>query len=180
MSGRVAIIWRRVCDWLDRFERGLLTLLMTGMVALAATQILLRNMWQTGFQWAEPLLGMGLLWLTMLGALAATGLGRHIAIDLASALLPKKSAGWVGRGIALFAAIACGVLAWAAGRYVGFQRDMATGELLGWPQWKYFMVIPVTFWLMSIRFAGRVVLPSAWRAPVAPLDGLVGEGGGPS
>ncbi len=32
-----------------------------------------------------PVLGMALLWLTMLGALAAAGLGRHISIDLATA-----------------------------------------------------------------------------------------------
>lgn len=178
MSGRLSNLCRRVCDGLDRLERGLLTLLMTGMVALAAAQILLRNIWQTGFQWAEPLLGMGLLWLTMLGALAATGLKRHIAIDLASALMPRTCADWVSRAIALVAAIACGILAWAAGRYVGFQRGMATGELLGLAQWTYFLIIPVTFWLMAIRFAGQVVLPSAWRTPPPPLEGLAGEGGG--
>ncbi|MDY0144391.1 MAG: TRAP transporter small permease [Kiritimatiellia bacterium] len=178
MSTWLANICRHSCDWLDRLERGLLTLLMTSMVALAAVQILLRNVWQTGFQWAEPLLGMGLLWLTMLGALAATGLGRHIAIDLAAALLPKKGAIWIRRAIALFASIVCGILAWAAGRYVGFQRSMAMGDLFGWPQWKFFMVIPVTFWLMAIRFAGRTFLPATWRATATDLESLAGEGRG--
>ncbi len=175
MSGRAAKLGRRVRDAVDRLERAILTLLVTAMVMLAALQILLRNLWQTGFPWAEPLLGMGLLWLTMLGALAAAGRGRHIAIDLAAALLPSGWSGWIRRVTSLFAAVACGVLAWAAGRYVGFQRDMAMGELLGWPHWKYFMVIPVAFWLMSFRIGMQALLPSAWLPPPEPGE-MPGEG----
>jgi TRAP-type C4-dicarboxylate transport system permease small subunit len=81
----------------DRIERLVLALLVTGMVGLAAVQIVLRNVWHTGLNWAEPLLGMALLWLTMLGALAAAGLGRHLSIDLAEALLPRRASVWVGR-----------------------------------------------------------------------------------
>jgi TRAP-type C4-dicarboxylate transport system permease small subunit len=112
MSGRAAKLGRRIRDGADRLERAILTLLVTAMVMLAALQILLRNLWQTGFPWAEPLLGMGLLWLTMLGALAAAGRGKHIAIDLAAALLPSGWSGWIRRVTSLFAAVACGVLAW--------------------------------------------------------------------
>ena len=161
--------------WMDRLERGFLALFMSSMVVLAALQILLRNLWKTGFPWAEPLLGMGLLWLTMLGALAAAGLGRHLAIDLATALLPRKWSVWIGRATSLFAAVVCGVLAWAAGRYVGFQRDMGMGELLGWPVWNYYGIIPVACWLMSLRFALRALVPATWL-PSPAAEGLPGEG----
>ena len=85
MSGRGESTFRFLCRWADRIERAVLTVLVTGMVGLATLQILLRNVWHTGLNWAEPLLGMALLWLTMLGALAAAGLGRHLSIDLAAA-----------------------------------------------------------------------------------------------
>jgi TRAP-type C4-dicarboxylate transport system permease small subunit len=178
-NGSAARAFRRLARWVDRVERALLTGMVTAMVAIAALQILLRNVWHTGLPWAEPLLGMGLLWLTMLGALAAAGLGRHLAIDLASALLPRQASAWIGRATSLFAAIVCGLLAWAAGRYVGFQRDMAMGDLLGWPLWKHYMAIPIVFWLIAFRFTIRAVVPAAWLPPKED-DGLPGEGRVPS
>ena len=174
MSRTPERIFRWCAGGFDRLERFVLAVLVTGMVALSALQIVLRNVWHTGLDWAEPLLGMALLWLTMLGALAATGLGRHISIDLAAALLPRRWAAGAARVTALFAAVVCGVLAWAAGRYVGFQREMDMSTLLGWPVWKHYLVIPVVFWIMSARFTVRVVLPAAWLA--SGEEGTPGEG----
>ena len=178
-SGRAEHAFRFACRWVDRIERLILVGLVTGMVVLSAVQILLRNVWHTGLNWAEPLLGMALLWLTMLGALAAAGLGRHLAIDLAAALLPRRASVWVGRATSVFAAVVCGLLAWAAGRYVGFQREMDATVLLGWPIWKYYGIIPVAFWLMVFRFAVRAVVPVSWLA-FKIVEGLPGEGRTPT
>ena len=180
MSGRGEQAFRLVRRWMDRIERVLLAVLVTGMVGLAALQILLRNVWQTGLNWAEPLLGMALLWLTMLGALAAAGLGRHLSIDLAAALLPRRGSAGLARATSLFAAVVCGLLAWAAGRYVGFQREMDITMLLGAPVWKHYMVIPVVFWLMAFRFVVRALIPVAWLAVPREEEGLPGEGRTPS
>ena len=179
MMGRGEKTFRGFFRWIDRLERVLLAVLVTGMVGLSALQILLRNIWHTGLNWVEPLLGMALLWLTMLGALAAAGMGRHLAIDLAAALLPRRGSAWLARATSLFAAIVCVLLAWAAGRYVGFQREMDITLLLGAPVWKYYMVIPVVFWLMAIRFAVRVLAPSSWLS-IQEEQGLPGEGRVPS
>jgi len=179
VSGRAVSAFRAAARVVDRFERALLTLLITAMVVIAALQILLRNVWHTGFAWAEPLLGMALLWLTMLGALAAAGQGKHLAIDLAAALLPRRAAVWTARATALFAAVVCALLAGAAGQYVGFQREMDMGALLGWPLWKHYLIVPVAFWLMVLRFGIRVVLPGAWIAPPED-DDAAGEGRVPS
>jgi TRAP-type C4-dicarboxylate transport system permease small subunit len=182
MSGRAETAFRWVSQGVDRAERVILAVLVTGMVLLATLQILLRNVWHTGLNWAEPLLGMALLWLTMLGALAAAGLGRHLSIDLAAALVPRRWSAGLTRATSIFAALVCGLLALAAGRYVGFQRDMDMGLLLGLPVWKHFMVIPVVFWLMALRFAVRAFVPAAWLTfkENEEDDGLPGEGRVPS
>ena len=177
--GRAEQAFRFACRWVDRLERLVLAGLVMGMVGLSAVQILLRNVWHTGLNWAEPLLGMALLWLTMLGALAAAGLGRHLSIDLAAALLPRRAAVWAGRVTSVFAAVVCGLLAWAAGRYLGFQREMDATDLLGWPIWKYYGIIPVAFWLMVFRFAVRAVVPVSWLA-FKIVEGLPGEGRTPT
>ena len=179
MSERVENVFRFISRGVDWVERAVLAVLVTGMVVLAALQILLRNVWHTGLNWAEPLLGMALLWLTLLGALAAAGLGRHLSIDLAVALVPRRWSSWLTRATSVFAAVVCGLLAWAAGRYVGFQREMDMSVLLGLPVWKHYMVIPVVFWLMAFRFAVRVFVPKAWLA-LKKEEGLPGEGRVPS
>ncbi len=179
MSGRGAQAFRAVRQAVDRLERALLAALVTGMVGLAALQILLRNVWKTGLNWIDPFLGMALLWLTMLGALAAAGLGRHLAIDLAAALLPRRWSARLSRATSLFAAAVCVLLAWAAGRYVGFQREMEIATLLGAPVWKFDLVVPVVFWIMGFRFALRAFIPAAWLATPEP-EGLPGEGRTPS
>jgi len=180
MSGWGERIFRRFSRGADWLERAALTVLVTGMVLLAALQILLRNVWHSGLSWAEPLLGMALLWLTLLGALAAAGLGRHLSIDLAAALLPRRAAAWLTRFISLFSAVICVLLAWAAGHYVGFQREMDMGVLLDIPLWKHYLIIPVVFWLMAFRFAVRAVVPVAWLSSPEEEEGLPGEGRVPS
>ena len=132
MSSRSAQAFQILTRWADRVERFLLTILVTGMVILAALQILLRNIWHTGLNWVEPLLGMALLWLTMLGALAAAGLGRHLAIDLVAALLPRRWSGWLARATSLFAAVVCVFLAWAGWRYVADTRGSVSAAI-GYP-----------------------------------------------
>ncbi len=180
MSQPLRSVFLCLVRWVDRLERFILTVLVTGMVILAALQILLRNVWHTGFNWAEPLLGMALLWLTMLGALAATGMGRHISIDLAAALIPQRGQAVLKRLTGLFAVVVCALLAWAAGRYVGFQSEMETNVLLGWPLWKYYLVVPVVLWLMAWRFLLHSLLPASWltvadAAAESPGQGRGGE-----
>lgn len=163
MTSRAPQWFFRIGRWTDRIERWTLTLLLGGMVILAGLQIALRNLWQTGLNWIDPLLGMALLWLTMLGGLAATGKGRHLAINFTAALLPKHWAAAIARITALFGAIICVLLATASGHYIGIQREMDLSQLLGWPLWKYYLVVPVLFWVMALRLFLRSLLPTSWH-----------------
>ena len=139
----------------NAIEQSALALLVMGIVVLAAAQIILRNFFKTGLPWSEPVLGLSLLWLTLLGALAATGAGRHISIDLASHLFPPRARRAAAALVNLFAAVVCGFLAHAAIRFCAFQREMATPGALGVPAWKLYLVAPVCFALMALRFAAK-------------------------
>lgn len=150
---------RRLASAATRVETTVLALLVSGMVLLAAAQILLRNFFQTGFLWADPLLGMGLLWLTMLGALAATGDRRHIVIDLVGHFCPPRVRAAAARVTALFAAVICGLLTLAAAHYCRIQKEMETDRILDIPLWVYYLIIPVAFGLMSLRFLIQAVGP---------------------
>ena len=168
---------RCVAAW-DAAERALLGGLAAGMVILAALQIVLRTFFRTGLPWIEPLLGIGLLWLTMLGALAATGQLKHISMDLVSHLLPRRPRAGVAAVVQLFAAVICGRLACAAHAFIGLQRETETSSLLGAPVWAYTWIVPVVFGLLALRFALHAALAAAVAAGrTPPVPQAAAEGG---
>lgn len=171
------ILRRGVTAW-DAAERALLGGLAAGMVILAALQIVLRTFFRTGIPWIEPLLGIGLLWLTMLGALAATGQLKHISMDLVSHLLPRRSRAGLAAAVQIFAAVVCGRLAWAAQGFIRLQRETETSTLLGAPVWVYTWIVPVAFGLLALRFllhAGLAAAAAAQKTPPVPAQA---DGGG--
>ena len=83
---------RRWIDRLHRAEDGLLALLLSVMIVLAGTQILMRNLFDSGFVWIDPLLRVGVLWLGLIGATVATRNNKHIRIDLLSHYFKRMTA----------------------------------------------------------------------------------------
>ncbi len=136
----------------DSAEQVLLALLVILMVVLAALQIILRDFFGTGIFGADLILGMALLWLTMIGGLVATGAAKHINIDLISPFVPGRIQHVVRAVTNLFAALVCSILARAGWHYVLLQKEMGTADICGIPTWVYYMVVPACFALMALRF----------------------------
>ncbi|NQT91579.1 MAG: TRAP transporter small permease subunit [Lentisphaerae bacterium] len=168
---------RAAAAW-DIAEQAALGILVLGMVTIAATQIILRNFFETGFRWADPLLGTSVLWITVLGALAATGAVKHIKIDLVSHFLPRRLKLLATALTNLFGAVACGFLVYSAARYVGFQKEMGDNVLPNLPVWVAYMILPIGFLLIAVRFLLDALL-AAIRAfsahPPDPEPALPGE-----
>jgi len=161
---------RRASTAIRWAETAALAFLVSGMVLLAVTQIVLRNFFRTGIVWAEQALGMALLWLTMLGALAATGARRHIAIDVATHLLPAGPRRVVGFATGLFAAVVCAFLTVAGVRFCLIQSEIDATQLLGAPIWTLHLIIPVCLGLMALRFAGQAIGAALGRSPAPPEE----------
>lgn len=160
---------RAAAAW-DVVEQAALGILVLGMVAIAATQIVLRNFFETGLRWADPVLGVSVLWITMMGALAATGAVKHIKIDLVSQVLPRR---WKLGAIALtnlFGAVVCGFLVYSAARYVGFQKEMGDNVLPNLPVWVAYMILPVGFLLIAGRFLLDALLAAVRAFSANPPD----------
>ena len=77
----------RVGRWL---ENSLLSIVLVSMILLASGQIGLRNLFGSGFPWADEALRLLVLWVAMLGAVAASRENRHISIDILSRVLPER------------------------------------------------------------------------------------------
>ena len=137
---------------LHRAEDALLVLLLSAMIVLAGTQILLRNFFDSGFVWIDPLLRVLVLWLGLIGATVATRNNRHIRIDLLSKLFSRNTHRLIQSIIGQVSAWTCLVVAWYGFKWI--QMDYADGvtSFAGIPAWLLEVIIPLTFALIGLRY----------------------------
>jgi TRAP-type C4-dicarboxylate transport system permease small subunit len=142
----------RRASLMARVETGLMCVLLLGSILLAATQILLRNVFSFSLLWADELIRFGVLWLAMIGAMAASSEGRHLAIGIVPRYFPEA---WhrPARVLAmLFAALISGVLAWQTFRFVRDTLRYGDTVLGGLPAWPFQLILPLGFGVMCLRF----------------------------
>jgi TRAP-type C4-dicarboxylate transport system permease small subunit len=138
-------------------ENALLVILLTGLMLLASSQILLRNVFSIGVPWADGLVRMTVLWLALLGAIAASRDRKHIAINLADRYLPARFMHPINILVDVFTAAVTAVLAWYSARFVLESREFGDTLLGTWPAWAFQIILPVGFALISYRYALRAI-----------------------
>jgi TRAP-type C4-dicarboxylate transport system permease small subunit len=154
---------------LHRLEDAVLALLLATLILLASLQIGLRSLLGTGLPWIDPTLRVLVLWLGMLGAVAASRDGSHISIDVLSRLLPARGRAAVTAGTALFTAVVCAIVAWHGGRFVASEFEYASAAFSGIPAWTLEAIIPFAFGAIALRY-GRLALQEAHRALRPPAE----------
>ncbi len=147
---------RSILSLLERIGRAAedaaLVVLLGSMVLLAVLQIVLRQFFDSGIVWADELIKIIVLWLAMVGSIAAARDNRHIRIDVLSHVLPRKLVVLTRMIVDLFAAAVCVVLAWQAWRYLQLEIEWQETVLGGLPAWIAHGIVPVAFLLIAYRF----------------------------
>ena len=150
----------RVAGLLARVEDAVLVLLLSAMVLLAGAQILLRNLFDVGLVWADPLLRVLVLWVGLVGAIAAARADRHIAVDILSRLLPARARRATRALTDAATAVVCGLLAWHAARFVALEYEGGALAFARVPAWVCELILPVGFAVIGLRYlallAGRL------------------------
>lgn len=144
--------------WTENTESALLCLLLSLLIGLSCLQISLRTFSGGGLLWADPVLRHLVVWCGFLGGAAATGKGKHIAIDLITNRLPKKSLPWLELVTSLFGTVTAAALSWAA--WIFIQGEMEYGGVgpLGVPLWTWNMIYPLAFAIITGKyFIGFIV-----------------------
>ena len=149
---------------LAAMEDGILVFLLAAMIGLAGTQILLRNLWDTSVGWGDPLLRVTVMWIGLLGAMAASRDDNHITIDLVSRLLRGRAMAVTRVVTGLVSSVVFAVLAWHGMRFVLFEREDQAIAFASVPAWLCELIIPVAFGIMALRFFTGVL---AQLAPAA-------------
>lgn len=129
-----------------------LVLLLGAMVVLASSQIILRNGFGEGFVWADESLRLMVLWLALVGSIAASRADKHISINVLARFLPPT-----GQVIArivtnAFTAVVCMLVGYFALQFVMQSREFEDELLGGLPAWWFQWIMPVAFFLMGWRY----------------------------
>ena len=129
-----------------------LVVLLGSMIVLAVLQIVLRQFFDGAIVWADELIKIIVLWLAMVGSIAAARDNRHIRIDVLSHVLPEKLVVFTRVLVDLFAATVCVVIAWQAWRYLQLEIEFEETVLIDWPAWIAHVILPAAFLLIGYRF----------------------------
>jgi C4-dicarboxylate transporter DctQ subunit len=153
-------------------ENFALIILLGTMIGVSVFQIINRQLLGGSFSlgWADELVKMIVLWLAMVGSIAACRDNKHIRIDLITHILSGTIVSWIKVVVDLFAAAVCAVIAWQAWRFINEERtwgDIFLGDI---PLWIAHAIVPLAFALVSYRFLVRVLSLShdIFRPPETP------------
>lgn len=151
----------RETHWLSRFRRctawledALLVVMLAAMILLGAAQILLRNVFDIGLVWGDPLLRALVLWVGLLGAVVASRTGNHITIDLLSRYLTPRWQAAARVVTDLFTVLVCAVVSYYSLSLVQMDREEGVMAFAGVPAWWVEAVIPAGFAIMALRYLG--------------------------
>ena len=142
-------------------ETALAVILLT-MVALGASQVLLRDLLSGGLSWSDVAARNMVLWVAFLGAILATRKRQHIAIDAVSRFIPSAPRNVVRIFLDIFSSAVSFYLAKASYLFVLSEKEMGGMAFGSVPTWIVQTIIPFGFAVISLEYA-ICVLQDIWR-----------------
>lgn len=152
-------------------ENLLLVVLLLGMIGLSFAQIVLRNFFDTGFFWTDELLRLMVLWIAVVGAVAASRTDRHISINLVDNYLGKRSLALIKVVVHAFSATICALVTWFSIDFVRTSLEYGDVLLGGVPAWWLQLVLPLGFALICYRYSIFVLVDLLEMAGIGQKKG---------
>jgi TRAP-type C4-dicarboxylate transport system permease small subunit len=159
--------WGRIDRAARSFETWLIVVILGGLIIFGAAQIVLRNVLSIGFSWGDGLARLAVLWLGLLGALAASRDGRHIAMGALTHWLPRPLQLIAGVCADGFGVAVSAALAWYSLAFVGDSREFGDTLVGDLPAWWFQSIMPVAFALMTWQFLVQTIKRLRGTAPAA-------------
>ena len=143
---------------LHNIEDSLLVIILLTMVALAFSQIVMRNFFDSGTIWLDPLLRVLVLWVGLLGALVATRQDKQISVDVLTRILPEKLKVISNIITRSFAAIVSAIIAWHSFRFLVDEWHSGVTAFASVPAWLTESIIPFGFAVIALRYTFQVIV----------------------
>ncbi len=154
-------------------ENTALIVLLGTMIGVAVFQIVNRQILGGVFTiaWADELVRLIVLWLAMIGSIAACRDNKHIRIDLITHILTGSVITWIKMLVDLFAAGVCAMIGWQAWRLIKEEMSWGDTVLGNVPLWLVHAIVPLAFVLVSYQFLVRVLkLAHSLRSPAEAAE----------
>ena len=145
---------RRLLRTFQHLEEIALIICFTGMVGVTLAQILLRNVFADGLVWADALVQVLVLWVSLLGAMVATRHRDHIRIDLLMRFVPVRYQTLLARLLFTLSAAVCVVVVWYAVELIQLEQTYPQIVFMNVPAWVCQLIIPFAFGVIALRFGG--------------------------
>jgi TRAP-type C4-dicarboxylate transport system permease small subunit len=133
-------------------EDSFLIMLLGSMIFLAVTQIVLRNVFDSGLQWIDPLLRLLVLWVGMAGAMVATREDHHISIDVFTRSMSTHVQQAVRVFTDVFTCLVAAIIAFHAVRLVQMDREAESIAFAAIPSWVCELILPLAFGVIALRY----------------------------
>ena len=143
---------------LHNIEDSLLVIILLTMVTLAFSQIVMRNFFDSGTIWLDPLLRVLVLWVGLLGALVATRQDKQISVDVLTRILPEKLKIISNIITRSFAAIVSAIIAWHSFRFLIDEWHSGVTAFASVPAWLTESIIPFGFAVIALRYTFQVIV----------------------
>ena len=129
-----------------------------------------------GLIWSQPLALVLTLWVGFIAASMCTYENKHLKVEAVQRLIPPKVKPYVVALSGFLTAFVCVSLMWLSLRYVVFNYDEYVGAQgqgglvtgLDVPKYQAFLVLPLAFMFMTIRFTLRAVAALGGELPEEP------------
>ncbi|MBX7117167.1 MAG: TRAP transporter small permease [Myxococcaceae bacterium] len=120
-----------------------------------------------GLVWAQTFALCAMLWVGFLGASMAAHGNSHLTLEIMEFVWKGKVKANIGRAGALAAAAFTGTLGYLCFLHVVFhyrgfvESDGVSGRFEGFeaPRYVVYAVLPLTMWLMTLRYVGHAISP---------------------
>ena len=147
-SGKFSLIQKI----LYRVEDTILISLLTLMISMAVAQIVLRNLFGSGIVWGDVLVRILVLWIGLVGAMAASRKGNHICIDVITRYLPERVSHVTDGVVNLFTSVICAIVTWHSFQFVRMEFEYGGNAFAQVPTWICESIIPFAFAVIALRY----------------------------
>jgi TRAP-type C4-dicarboxylate transport system permease small subunit len=123
------------------------------MCILAFSQVVMRNLFNFSFVWADVVVRMSVLWIAILGASIATSERAHIHINFGTKPPPKPYDSYLEAFLTLLATTVCFFFSLVALEFVSVEIASETVvDALNAPEWVFTTIFPIGFIVMTFKF----------------------------
>lgn len=152
---------KRFLSTLDRFlghaEDFLIAGLSLAALALGVMQVVLRYVFNTGFEWNEAVFILVTISAMLMAGVRAVRDDRHVRVDVLPSLLPDRARRALDLCALVSALALCCFFAWCGWLFVDFAKMMDTASPdTGFKDWAVFSIMPVAMLLFALRYLLRI------------------------